>query len=167
MAFNENPDYAKLGDVAALTRAFSAYLSAPTGNITGDGTLVLVPYDATLYNDGQFDPLTSIYTANAKGIYFFTHTVAFNGGDASTDSYISCWDGNAFGSRAFQLTPVPAVPNTIIFSASIIIPMEIGDGMKITALAGGLSKNVLIYGSAPTSVAVASTFSGGCMKLLT
>lgn len=166
MGYNQNPAYAKLGDVAALTRAFSAYLAAPTANVTGDGTLVLVPFDTTLYNDGQYSTGTGIYTADANGLYFFTHTVAFVGGDMSTENYITCWDGNAWGTRAFQLSPMAfAGVNTTILSASLIIPMNAGDGMKITALAGGTSKNVQFYGSAPSGVAVASTFAGGCMKL--
>ena len=146
-----------------ISEFFSTYLSAPTANVTGDGTL----YGPILFNgiisnsSGSYNAGTGRYTAPSTGKYCFQNTVCFNGGDINTQNYISLWNGSAFGARAFQLNPVAiAGSNTIIFSASIFINMTIGDTMAIQALAGGVTKNILIFGSTPTGAATTSLFSG-------
>jgi len=142
---------------------FSAYLSAPTGNVTGDGTLYgPVVFDATLTNVGAaYNTGTGVFTAPATGLYSFQHTICFYGGDALTTQYLTVWDGSAFGGRSFQLTPTAQAPaNTTIFSASITIPMTSGDTMAVTVLTAGTNLNVEIYGAATTYPNTVSLFSG-------
>lgn len=141
---------------------FSTYLSAPTGNVTGDGTLFgPILFDGILSNPGSnYSAATGLYTAPANGMYSFTHTICFLGGDLLTTSFLSLWAGSVYAIRAFQITPVAFAPNTIIFSASIFIPMNAGDTMGVSVISAGTNKNVVIYGAAPAGFAATSTFSG-------
>ena len=141
---------------------FSSYLSAPTGNVTGDGTNYgPVIFNTVTSNSGSYNGSTGIFTAPATGLYSFAHTIAFVGGDISTNQYITFWNGSVFGGRAFQLNYTQLASNeTTIFSATITINMTSGDTMAINALATGGSKDVEIYGSSPGSGAVPSLFSG-------
>ena len=151
------------GGGGGITEYFSTYLSAPTGNVTGDNTLYgPILFDGIITNSSSsYNPATGLYTAPSTGQYSFQHTVSFNGGDISTTSYLSIWVGSAFSARAFQLSPVAqAGSNTIIFSASIFIHMTAGDTMGIQVLVAGTTKDVLIYGAPPASLAVTSLFSG-------
>lgn len=143
--------------------SFSAYLSSPTGNVTGDGTLYgPVVFDGILSNaGGNYSAVTGLYTCPTTGVYCFTHTITFLGGDATTTSYLTIWNGSAYGSRAFQLMPQPqAGANTTILSATIVIPMTAADTLGIQVLVAGVSPNIVIYGAVPTGVASTSLFSG-------
>ena len=145
---------------------FSAYQSAPTGNVTGDNTIVNIICDAELYDDGgNYDPITGLYTIPFDGLFIFSQTVAFLGGDINTSGYITLWDSNGYSIRAFQDSPTPfAGANTLIYSANIIAPYTAGQTIRVAALAGGITQNVAIYGSAPATIGVATAFSGGCLK---
>ena len=153
----------QLGSTAAAgaTTYFSAYLSAPTGNVTGDGTLYgPIIFDTTLTNVGAaYNTGTGLFTAPATGVYNFQHTIAFDGGDALTNVYITVWNGSAFGCRSFQLSPVPSL-GTQIYSAATTISMTAGDTLGVQVNAAGTNKNVQVYGSVPTGLTVTSLFSG-------
>lgn len=156
-----SPTWQAAGGGAGITQYFSAYLSAPTASVTGDNTIYgPILFDGILSNAGSnYNAATGLFTAPSNGLYSFTHTVAFNGGDALTLGFITIWNGSAFGCRSFQIQK-PGANETDIFSACIIIPMTAGDTLGIQALAAGTNKNVQIYGAVPTGVTVTSLFSG-------
>jgi hypothetical protein len=140
---------------------FAAYMSASAANVTGDGTTVPLVFNTTMNNTGNYNPANGVYTAPSTGIYLFTTTVALTGGNASSTNYIIIWDGNGYSARAFQDNPVvPSGGNTNIYSACIVIPMNAGDGMKVSANVSGAAKNITVFGGAPSSLAVTSTFAG-------
>lgn len=144
-----------------ITEFFSAYLSAPTGNVTGDNTLYgPIIFDGIISNSSSsYNPATGIYTAPSTGQYCFQQTVCMVGGDSLTQEYLSFWGGSSFSARAFQLFPTPGA-GTEIFSASIFCHLTMGDTVSVSVLVGGTNKNILIYGAAPTGFATTSLFSG-------
>lgn len=144
-----------------ISEYFSAYLSAPTAAVTGDGTIYgPIVFDTALSNTGNYNAGTGVYTAPATGQYSFQHSIVFNGGDPAVTQYITFWNGSVYGTRSFQLQPL-AGGGTFVFSASIFISMTIGDTMSVTAFAsGGVSKTVTIYGATPGGGAITSAFSG-------
>jgi len=142
---------------------FSSYLSTPTGNVTGDGTIFgPVIFDTVINNSmGSYDPTTGVFTASKSALYSFDHTITFQGGDINTVSYLTIWSGSAFGSRAFQISPMAVVgSNTTILSATITIPMVVGDTMSVTVDVAGTTANISIFGSVPTGASTTSLFSG-------
>jgi hypothetical protein len=143
---------------------FSAYLSSPLTNVTGDNSFIDILFDTTLTNTGNYSTTTGIYTAPATGIYCFQCNVNFLGGDSLTTAYRIYWDGSVY-SNINTSTFANAIVNMgeMAFSASITIPMNIGEGMKIACIAFGTNKNVTIYGGTPLgqgTYAYASAFSG-------
>lgn len=147
---------------APVQEFFSAYLSAPTGNVTGDGTLYgPIVFDGVIVNSSSsYNPATGIYTVPVSGVYLFSSTVCFNGGSAATNQYLTLFQGSAYNYRSFQLTPVSASSNTEIFSATFMATMSAGDTIYVSALAGGGGLDVLLYGGAPVSAATTCLFSG-------
>lgn len=146
-----------------LTTFFSANLSAPTGNVTGDGTLYgPILFDEVLINTGGgYDPSTGLFTAQINGVHCFQQTVCFLGGDATTNSYITSWSGSGFGVRAFQMSPVITGTDTVVLSASISFPMNAGDTLGVQVLVSGTTQNIEIYGATPpTGISTCSLFSG-------
>lgn len=141
---------------------FSAYLSAPTANVTGDGTNVgPIVFNTALANvGGGYNTATGVFTAPSTGFYAFQESIAYNGADATVSQYIAYFTGSVYESRSFQLQPL-AGGGTFVLSASIAIQMTAGDTMTVHALASGsASKGVQIYGAAPGGGAVVSIFSG-------
>ncbi len=142
---------------------FSVYLGSPTGFVTGDGTLYgPVIFDGVIVNSStSYNTATGIYTAPSAGIYVFNHTICFNGGGATTDNYITLFNGNTFSYRAFQFSPTGnAGGNTEIVSSTFLVPMGAGDTMSVYALASGGGLDVRLYGAAPAAFATTCLFSG-------
>jgi hypothetical protein len=147
---------------SGATTYFSAYQSAATGGVTGDGTNYgPIVFNTALSNVGSaYNSATGVFTAPATGFYCFQSSITFNGGDAAVTQYIVFWNGSVYGGRSFQLQPLGG-GGTFVLSATIAIPMTSGDTMAVNALASGsASKNVTIYGSTPGGGAVPTIFSG-------
>ena len=146
-----------------VSEYFSTYLSTPTANITGDGTLYgpIVFDTAASGGSSNYSISTGLYTAPATGWYSFQFVVCLNGGSVLTSQFIAYFYGSAFSIRAFQFTYPTGTSGTQIFSASTMISMTSADTMGVRVLSSGAaSKNIQVYGAAPTSGATTSTFSG-------
>lgn len=146
---------------------FSAYLSAPTGNVTGSGQNYPIVFNTTISNTGNYSTATGRYTAPVTGQYQFNTTVAFNGGDALTTGYLILWNGSVFSTRGTQLFVSQPGAETLILSDTIIIPMTAGDTIQVNVLVTGTNESVQIFGANPLggggSYAVASVFSGNLL----
>lgn len=140
--------------------SFSAYLSSPQSNVTGDGTIYTVPFDTALTNiGGGFDTGTGVFTAPITGNYQFNYIITYFNTGAST-SFIEAFQGTNFNVRSNESATANVVTGTLITTGSMIFPMTAGDTMFITAAAFGSTKTVEVYGAAPTSYATTSMFSG-------
>lgn len=61
-----------------LQPAFSAFLSAPVANVTGDGTVYTIIYDSENVDQGSdYDNTTGLFTAPVTGVYQFSASVDF------------------------------------------------------------------------------------------
>lgn len=146
-----------------ITEFFSVYLSAPTGNVTGDNTLYgPILFDGIITNTGgHYSAGTGNYTIPSDGEYCFQQTICMNGGDALTQEYLALWGGSGYSIRAFQLFPTAqAGANTIILSASISSHFTAGQTVNVQALVGGTNKNIAIYGATPSGISTSTVFSG-------
>jgi hypothetical protein len=144
-----------------ITEYFSAYLSSPTGSVTGDGTLYgPIIFNSTLSNTGNYNTATGIYTAPTTGQYAFQTTITFTGGNSSTTNYLLILNGSVTSVRSFQIPANVTLDSTVILSANFFIPMTAGDTMSVNVDVGGVNKDVSIYGATPTSFATTSLFSG-------
>jgi C1q domain len=131
---------------------FSAYLSNPTGNVTGDSTTYDVVFDQTVANtSSSYNTSNGHYTAPSNGFYTFSCTISFFGGDALTTDYLLLWDGSSFSSRAFQVFTTASASNltTILSATTGIISMTAGQQIKIGVNVNGTNRNVEVYGSNP------------------
>lgn len=138
---------------------FSVYLSATTGSVTGDGTAYTVLFDTILANVGSgYNTGTGFFTAPRTGKYLFTYTVCY-GGLTAASLIINAFNGSVYSYRSDQVGSIGA-SGTYISSGSTILPMTAGDTMSIIASAFGGTKSVQIDGSALTSEATSSVFSG-------
>jgi len=146
-----------------ITEFFSVYLSAPTGNVTGDNTLYgPILFDGIITNtSSSYNAGTGNYTIPSDGEYSFQQTIVFVGGDALTQEYLALWGGSGYSIRAFQLFPTAqAGANTTILSASISSHFTAGQTVNVQALVGGTNKNIAIYGAAPSGLSTSTVFSG-------
>jgi len=142
---------------------FSAYLSTPQANVTGDGTTYTIVCDTALSNVGSaYSTGTGLFTAPSTGFYFFNKTTAYAGLVAQT-SIINIWTGSVYQMRSLQEEGAfIGAGGTYITSESWSIPMTAGDTMSIQANAGGSTKTAIIYGAVPTAgtLPITTTFSG-------
>lgn len=158
-----SPTWQAAGGGGGITEYFNSYLGSPTVNITGDGTIVPLVCDVIITNtSSSYNPATGVYTAPSGGQYMFFHTVCFAGADATNDGFLTLWNGSTYSTRAYQTGQYNPASGTIIFSAALgPIPLAGGDTMAVSCLANGsASKNVLLYGAAPSGFATISTFTG-------
>jgi hypothetical protein len=129
--------------------------------VTGDGTLYTIPYDTALTNVGSgFNTGTGVFTAPSDGQYSFSFTISYQDLALQTD-IISIFNGSVYGIRGTQYGIVAGtIIGVFIDHSTWQIPMSTNDTMSIQAFAAGSTKTVSIFGAAPTSGAVATTFVG-------
>jgi hypothetical protein len=127
--------------VAALPSpvAFRAFLSGNTGALTGDN---LIPWDTASFNvGGNFNPLTSLFTAIDAGIYHFDVSLFMN--SVASTFFISYFNSSVGGNyQNFDMNPASLVEtNTnVVLSGGMTISMAAGEtiGVHMDVVAGSL-----------------------------
>lgn len=125
---------------------FSAYLSAPAANVTGDGTIYTVVCDTELSDVGNnYNNATGTFTAPVTGNYVFcTNINAINMGGAHTvivtaiqttsiNFQTQSWDPNSY--TAANLSGNVVVPLTAGDTASLVL--RVLGGAKTVGVNGG------------------------------
>jgi hypothetical protein len=143
------------------TALFSAYLSANATNVTGDGTVYIIPFDTAVVNLGSaYNPSTGVFTAPVTGNYMFTATINIGGMTIADTSGIFSFDGSGSATRESRYFRANfgaiADGGQISASGSYLTPMTAGDTMSVYVFVAGSTKTVSVVG---TSVAY-TTFAG-------
>ena len=126
---------------------FHAYLSANTGNVTGDATVYKVAWNATTTNVGSyFDTTTFQFTAPVTGHYIFSGHIYWASAPTTTTTFLTqlvttlaTYNVSSFGA--------PHVSNgTLVDSFCVIIPMTATNTAYINVTGSGGTKNTIIGG---------------------
>jgi hypothetical protein len=127
---------------------FSAYLSASTtDDVTGDGTVFTIPFDTTLYTDGNYNIGTGIYTAPLTGRYLITGVVMYNNIGAHPDVQVII-NNNGMLYSAWLINGTNAASGTQLrLPFSQLISMFATNTTKISVVVTGGTKTVGIVGS--------------------
>jgi len=134
---------------------FMAYVNAQQSNVTGDNTT----YNITgAFFTERFDQSNSFsngtFTAPQTGKYQFNLTIILVGLDASaTFEQIDLVTSNA----TYTMTQInagaartsPGLVNSLGYSASVIVDMDVGDTAFLAVTVSGTTKTVSVYGGAP------------------
>lgn len=128
---------------------FSANLSAPQSNVTGDGTLYTVVCDNVLVNTGSaYNNTTGVFTAPVTGTYQFSatltllnigalHGVAFFYVVNGSFGNVIGWNGNPFA---------VADSGQVTLNGSVSVHLTSGQTAAMKILVSGSTKTVQVYG---------------------
>lgn len=142
------------------TCLFSAYLSSTQSNVTGDGTVYIIPFNTALVNLGSaYNTGTGVFTAPTTGNYMFSCTVNLEGLLTGHTEGIFSFYGSVYESR-FARYNMGAMATSGVFSSSgsFTIPMTAGDTMSVFAFVANGTKVVDVVGAA--APAIYTNFSG-------
>jgi hypothetical protein len=113
--------------------AFRAYNNTLRSNVTGDGTLYTVPFDAENFDPGSnFDTTTGIFTAPTDGFYQLNATVRLEGGTNQTYAFIQIVTTNNTLQQEIDVT-------SGVFTSTIagLVYMAIGNTAVVKVQCGG------------------------------
>ena len=137
---------------AAVQPLVSAYCSANVLNVTGDGTLYTVIFDAEITDrDGNYNAGTGVFTAPVTGYYLVLPRVLLYGLVVThTTSYLQIASSNRSYYGDFKsIGIVMDVSGYADAQMSQIVDMDIGDQLYIAALVSGAAGKVVdLYGAA-------------------
>jgi hypothetical protein len=131
--------------------AFSVVISTNTGNVTGDGTTVTVPFDTVILDrTSNFNTGTHTYTFPVAGFYQLNTTIYFaQSGGSNTFGFVFFDFNSGTNVRAaeFDYQNVQA-SGEVVVSSSMGYLAAANDTVVITVnVAGSGSKNVILAGS--------------------
>lgn len=136
---------------------FSAYLSASQPNVTGDSTQYFIIFDGIMINTGgAYNSVTGVFTAPVTGSYMFTYAVqlfnlnvshsVFAGGIGDSSSSLTSLFSNSWTNPFVTSTTVTEagtpIPGLQSYTASGLIPLSVGQQVKISIQVQGGTKTV-------------------------
>lgn len=126
--------------------AFFAYLNTSGSNVTGDGTVYTIPFNATLFDqNSNFNTGTGVFTAPVTGKYMINVTILAQ--SLTTAMTITC----TLPTTAHTYIPLNnqgAFTGNNSYAYSLLVPMSASDTMTVTFQASGGSKVVSVFGDA-------------------
>lgn len=139
---------------------FSVDLSSNQANVTGDGTVYLIPFDSVNLNQGSyFSAVSHQFTAPKAGNYFFTAGGSVIPGTvgASTEFFLTLYVNGVEFSRLAEGKPQPGASGTFYFTGTDVFSLAAGDLVDCRVKFSGTTKTVGMLG---TGNALACTFNG-------
>lgn len=136
---------------------FSAYLSSPQSNLTGDSTNYFIIFNGILINTGgAYNPATGIFTAPVAGNYMFSYAIqifnlnvahsVFSAGIGDTSSSLTTLFSNSWANPFVSSTTVDEGSGPVTgyqsYGASGIIPLTVGQQVRISFQVRGGTKTV-------------------------
>lgn len=134
-----------------LQPAFFGYVSATVNNVTGDGTVYTVVFNAEVYDqNADFNTGTGVFTASVAGKYFYCISITHLEVAAGMSAGILYFKTSNRDYYSYQYTPVGmAYQGTIMtLPAAVQADMDAADTCYIQTSIHGGAKAVDIYGSA-------------------
>jgi len=126
--------------------AFRVFLNANTAaTLTGDGTIVTVPFDTVVFDQGSnFNTGTSTYTFPIAGIYLLQTTVfTYRLAGVNTVELIFATVNGAGGFRLYEVNyENMQVSGELVLTSSILYQAAASDTMVIRCAVGGVAANV-------------------------
>lgn len=136
------------------TPAFLAYNAAADTNATGDATVVTLPCDTEVFDQGgDYNTGTFTFTAPVTGRYYFNVSTQISNVTAGhTDAQLSIVTSNrnyfSGYNNAFAVG-VGGTPNSTVYNASAFADMDASDTMTATITVTGSTKTVTVQGNSP------------------
>jgi len=141
-----NPDIESILTSSSLQTAFYAYNATLRSNVTGDGTLYTIPFDAEDFDTGSdFNTANGRFTAPQTGVYHLTTSVNLSGIGSEDDFYLAIviYD-SGFSTVQQNLELVRGSPssikdsgNELTFAGSVCVEMTVGEIAVVQVLASG------------------------------
>ena len=154
------------GGGGGSSTAFSAYLSSPSGGLTGSGTFYLMQYDSTFRNDsGIFDVSTGLVTVNKTGLWLFSTNVEGLNFVVQNNIFILLFEkngGQQFGTVLFNPSLIYAgISSALAIVTQYGIQMTSGDTMGVRFdVEGNATDNVTANGGVSAFTAFSGVFLG-------
>lgn len=147
--------------VTNINPAFMVYMNANVNNVTGDGTVATLPWNAELFDQGNnWSVPTSAFNCLCAGVYRFEFGLALGGMNAAhTRSDVSILrTGSATTELASSANPGPQLSAGGNYSEQVCatLKLEYGDVVTCTAAVSGSTKTANFVGGAT----IYSWFSG-------
>lgn len=132
--------------------AFRAYVSATTAAVTGNGTVVQVPLNATSYNPGTvFNTTTYTFVAPITGIYSAAAAIRLQSGSSATYAQLQIVQAGSFSQTAQAELDLTAASASFNLSVSDQFAMQAGDTLIVQVAAYGGTLSYTINGSPTTT----------------
>lgn len=132
---------------------FFAYLNASTAAVTGDGTVLYIPYDRVLYDStNSINLATGAYLVPRTGKYFLTCTTYLGGVAAHTSAFFNLgiagvisWNGNNINPGVVQQAGYLSLSDTAIVNLtagqSVRVGGDVNGGAKSVTIESGGAAN--------------------------
>jgi hypothetical protein len=131
---------------------FRAYVSATTGAVTGNGTVVQLPLNATSFNPGTiFNTTTYTFTAPITGIYSASAAVRCQSGTSGTYAQLQIVQAGSFAQTAQDELDLTAASASFNLSVSDMFAMQAGDTLVVQVAVYGGTLSYTINGSPTTT----------------
>lgn len=142
---------------------FTGYLNSAASNVTGDGTLYQIVFNAEINDqNNNFDTATGKFTAPVTQNYHFDTSIQVSGLLVAHTDLLAFFRVNAEASSrrgSIEFNPSTILSSGIvIINSSYTVKLTAGDVVEVDILVSGSTKVVDILGSA--TYANASTFAG-------